>query len=223
MLDNKSSIIFTRGDIHSRQIALTYDCGGIDMGRAVEILDVLKEHEVRATFFLTGEWVENHPELSRRIVDDGHDVGNHSYDHPDMTRLSPEDIRRQICEAEASIYRVTGEAGRPLFRLPFGAYNKQVLEILGDMGFDYSIHWSIGTLGWHQQAAKIMVSRTLKKVKNGDIVLMQVLGQGIAEVSDLLIPELKQRNYELVTVGSMLKTVIGPSRLGEGIYLRPEG
>jgi len=210
MLDSKSSIIFARGNIHSRQIALTYDSGGIDRGGTARVLDVLKEHGVRATFFLTGEWVEGHPKLSRRIVHDGHEVGNHSYDHPDMTRLSLEDIRSQICEAEASIYRVTGEAGIPLFRLPFGAYNKQVLEILGDMGFDYSVHWSIGTLGWHQKAAEFIVNRILKKVMKGDIIHMQVLGQGTADALELLIPELKQQGYELVTVGSMLPVSIGP-------------
>ncbi len=206
MLEYKSSIIFARGDIHSRQIALTYDCG-LDRGKAVEILNVLQEHGVLATFFLTGEWAENNTDIARRIVSAGHEIGNHSYNHVDLTQLSLEELIGQIHDADRSIHGVIGKHTHPLFRLPYGSYSRQVLDTLGAMGYRYCVHWSLETLDYKQQAASSIVNRILQNIRNGDIILMHVLGKGTAEASDLAVSELKKQGYELVTVGSMIKKI----------------
>ncbi len=206
MLHDKSSIIFARGDIHSRQIALTYDCGA-DRGKAVEILNVLQGHGVLATFFITGQWAENNPDICRKIINEGHEVGNHSYDHPDLTRISMKELVRQATEADKSIYRVTGKHTYPLFRLPFGSYSRRVLDVLGEMGYEYCIHWSRETLDYQQLPADRIVNRIVNNIRNGEIILMNVLGQGTAEASDLAVTELKNQGYEFVTVGSMLSKV----------------
>ncbi len=203
---DKSSIIFARGDIHSRQIALTYDCGA-DRGKAVEILDVLQGHGVRATFFVTGKWAEKNTDIARRIVREGHEVGNHSYNHLDLTQVSLEELIQQIHEADNSIYRATGKHPQPLFRLPFGSYSRQVLDILGDMGYKYCIHWSLETLDYQQRTANNIVYRILRNIRNGDIILMHVLGEGTAEASDLAVTKLKNQGYEFVTIGSMVRKV----------------
>lgn len=212
MQNNNTSIIFSRGDIHLQQIALTYDCG-TDRGKATEILDVLQRYGVRATFFITGEWAEKNFDLSQRIVNEGHEIGNHSYDHADLTRLSMEDLIRQISAASASIYRVTGRQTQPLFRLPFGSYSRQVLDTLGAMGYKYCIHWSLETLDYRQRTATSIANMILQKVRNGDIILMHVVGKGTAEASDLAVPELRKQGYEFVTVGSMLNSHIGSKML----------
>jgi peptidoglycan/xylan/chitin deacetylase (PgdA/CDA1 family) len=197
------AIIFSRGDIYSRQIALTYDCGS-ESSYAGEILDILNNHGVRATFFVTGEWAENNAEISRRIVSEGHEIGSHSYDHTDLTQLTWENLIKQIINADLSIYRVTGKGSRPLFRLPFGSYSPQVLDTLGIMGYKYCIHWSLETMDYRQKSAALITDRVLSQARNGDIARMHVAGKGTAEATDLVAAELKQQGYELVTVGNML-------------------
>ncbi len=203
---NNSSVIFSRGDIHLQQIALTYDCG-TDRGKAGEILDVLQRHGVRATFFITGEWAEKNSDISQRIVNEGHEIGNHSYDHADLTRLGREELIRQVSAANNSIYRVTGKQTQPLFRLPFGSYSRQVLDILGAMGYKYCIHWSLETLDYRQRTANSIANLILQKVRNGDIILMHAVGKGTAKASDLAVAKLKNQGYEFVTIGSMLRKV----------------
>ncbi len=124
-----SSIIFAKGDIHSRQIALTYDCHGRDRGGAEQVIKVLKQHNVKANFFVTGEWVEKYPEIFQTLSDDGHEVGNHSYDHPDMTVLTPEEIKAQVNKTERAVCLASEQELQPLFRLPYGSYNSQVLQV----------------------------------------------------------------------------------------------
>jgi len=202
--DNNSSIIFSRGDIYSREIALTYDCG-VERGYAAEILEVLKTHEVRATFFITGEWAEKNADLSQRIVSEGHEIGNHSYNHSDLTKLSLEDLIRQIAEADNAIYKVTRERPRPLFRLPFGSYSRQVLYILREMGYEYCVHWSLEIQDFRRRTASSIANQILQNVRNGDVILMNALGKGTAEASGLAVPELKKQGYGFVTVGNMLQ------------------
>ncbi|KUG03205.1 polysaccharide deacetylase [hydrocarbon metagenome] len=204
MPDNNSSIIFSRGDIYSREIALTYDCG-VERGYAAEILEVLKTHEVRATFFITGEWAEKNADLSQRIVSEGHEIGNHSYNHSDLTKLSLEDLIRQIAEADNAIYKVTRERPRPLFRLPFGSYSRQVLYILREMGYEYCVHWSLEIQDFRRRTASSIANQILQNVRNGDVILMNALGKGTAEASGLAVPELKKQGYGFVTVGNMLQ------------------
>ncbi len=204
---DKSSIIFVRGDIHSRQIALTYDCRA-ERGNAIEVLDVLQSHGVSASFFITGQWAEKNPDICRKIINEGHEVGNHSYDHPDLTRISMKELVRQATEADKSIYRVTGKHTYPLFRLPFGSYSRLVLDVLGEMGYEYCVHWSRETLDYQQLPADRIVNRIVNNIRNGEIILMHVLGQGTARASDAAVRELKKQGYEFVTVGSMVKKVV---------------
>jgi len=141
------SRLVVHGDRSCMQVALTYDAGSGAAG-AEAILDVLKKHGVTVTFFLTGKWAEQYPDLARRIALDGHEVGNHSYSHPDLTTLSDEEVLRQIRDAEEAITAATGRPPAPLFREPYGAYSDHERRLVRQAGYSYSIYWEVDTLDW---------------------------------------------------------------------------
>lgn len=200
---NRSSVLIFKGMSKGNNIALTYDAGGGAEGVPF-LLEVLKKHAVKATFFLTGQWVEEHPDVAKAIVDDGHEIGNHSYSHPDLSQLGAEQITDEITHAEKVIKNLTQLDCRPLFRPPFGTWNRQVLEIAGENGYPYSIHWSLDTIDWQQVPADLIIQRVLDSAKPNDIVLMHSEYLSTAIASDTIISSLKARGFTLVPVSEML-------------------
>lgn len=198
------SALIVCGNKNYKKIAFTYDAGG-DVARGKEVLDVLKYHGVKSTFFLTGKWVEQFPDLAKQIAVAGHEIGNHSFSHPDFTQLTSDEILQQITDCDTSIARIIGKPASRLFRPPFGAYNKRVLHTISDAGYKYTIYWSLDTLDWKQLSAEEILGRILNNVQNGDIVLMHIAGDNTAIVTDQAISELKRRDYKLVTVTELLK------------------
>lgn len=216
-MKNKSSRLIISGYKKANQIALTYDCG-IEKSEAKilkiskkhvmqtsKLLDILKKHKIKATFFITGIWAEKFPELVKRIASDGHEIGNHSYAHEDMTKISCEEIKESIIKTEKIILEITGLNTRPLFREPYGAWNRKVLKAVGDAGYRYSIYWSIDTLDWQEPHTKVIVQRVLKRLGIGDIVLMHIWGENTATATDIVISKLKHLGFEFVTISELLK------------------
>lgn len=200
---NPSTLILN-GNRKYKQISFTYDSGSED-SETSEILDVLKKHNVKATFFLTGIWVEKFSDLAQRIYYEGHEIGNHSYDHPNMVDLSHDEIINNILKGEETIKKIIGVNPRPLFREPFGAWNKEVFQAVGDAGYKYSIYWSIDTIDWKLPSTRVIVNRILRKAKNGDIVLMHLSGNSTAQATDIAIKNLKFFGFKFVTVGELLQ------------------
>lgn len=133
-----------RGDMP--WVALTLDAGGT-AENVPEVLATLREHHAHITFFLTGEWIRENPELTRQIVADGHEIGNHTLDHPDLTTLDDASIQRELAETEALLHQAAGEAAsiRPFFRPPFGAYDERVLRVAVGEGY-LPIYWTFDSL-----------------------------------------------------------------------------
>lgn len=197
------SKIIVRGNPNAKKIALTFDAGSDIAG--IRILDVLKEHNVKATFFLTGKWVEKFPSYAKRIAAEGHEIANHSHSHPDAVKTDSSVFYEDIKKAERIIEETTGVSPRPYFRFPYGSYNKDALETVGKAGYPYSIHWTIDTLDWQQPAADVIAQRILDKAQNGAIVLMHIGGINTPDGVDQVIPELKKRGYQIVTLSEVLK------------------
>lgn len=196
------SVLISHGSLQRKQIALTFDGGsGIE---GINILDVLKKHNVKSTFFLTGKFAENFPEHAKRMVTDGHEIAHHSHTHPDFRTISYDAILTEMSHAENAIVRVTGKNPRPYFRFPFGASNSQALNAVGQAGYPYSIHWTIDTIDWKQPPASSIIASIKTGASNGDIVLMHIGGKNTPEAVDQVIPYLKAQGYELVTVGEIL-------------------
>jgi peptidoglycan/xylan/chitin deacetylase (PgdA/CDA1 family) len=154
---------------------------------------------------VVGKWVEKYPQLLMQIVNEGHEIGNHSYSHPNLTKLNISKIKEKILRCDNIIKNITGMVTCPLFRPPYGAGNVIVQKTAKKIGFIYCIYWSIDTLDWQQPTAGTIVDRIIKEVKNGDIILMHNNGYETAAACNIAIPELKKRGYKFVTVGEMLQ------------------
>ena len=137
-------ILIRRGAAERPWVALTLD-GGAGAEPVPRMLDELDARDIQITFFLTGAWIEEHPELARRIVDDGHEVANHSYSHSDFTQLSDDVIRQELADTDAILQETTGVSSRPFFRPPYGAYDDRTLQIVQEEGY-LSIYWTLDSL-----------------------------------------------------------------------------
>jgi peptidoglycan/xylan/chitin deacetylase (PgdA/CDA1 family) len=197
-----SSVIISNGSIQQKKIALTFDAGSDAVG--IEILDVLKKYKIKATFFLTGKWVEKYPSFAKRIADEGHDIGNHSYSHPDAVKTSAAVFKQDIIKAEEAIKKATGKSPEPYFRFPFGSYNSAALKIAGEAGYPYSIQWSLDTIDWKQPSTEVIISRIKTGASNGDIILMHIGGIHTPEAVDQVIPWLQSQGYQLVPLSEMV-------------------
>jgi peptidoglycan/xylan/chitin deacetylase (PgdA/CDA1 family) len=196
------SVIVSNGSLQQKEIALTFDAGSDAIG--IGILDVLKKHNVKATFFLTGSWADKFPSYAKRMADDGHDIGNHTYSHPDAVKTNSNVFVQDIIKAEEAIKRASGVTPRPYFRFPFGSYNAEALKAVGSAGYPYSIQWTIDTIDWQQPAVEVIVSRIQSRASNGDIILMHIGGINTPEAVDRVIPILKSMGYNLVTLTELL-------------------
>ncbi|MGI6440638.1 MAG: polysaccharide deacetylase family protein [Peptoniphilaceae bacterium] len=179
-------------------VALTYDDGPTaeNTQRILAALDRVGGH---ATFFVLGNRVESYPEVMRAIVEQGSEIGNHSYSHPDLTRLGTEELNAQFALTDQAIESVTGL--RPaLVRPPYGAYDTDVQTAAGRP----LIRWSVDTLDWKTRDAAATIDAVLDQVEDGDIILMHDLHESTATASETLIPALHERGYRLVTVSELM-------------------
>jgi len=195
---------FSRGNPNSPKIALTFDAGWENKPGA-KILDTLAEHGVCCTFFLTGKWVEKNPELTKRITDSGHEIGNHTYSHKSLTNLSAGQIADEAEKTEQLIVKITGKSTKPLLRVPYGSRDKRVLAALQKLGYR-SIYWDTDC---HDSVkpgitASEIEQRVLAKVRNGSVVLMHIGSGPTADCLDSLLTKLKEAGYQPVTVSELI-------------------
>jgi peptidoglycan-N-acetylglucosamine deacetylase len=194
-----------------RIVALTFDAGA-NADAVPSILRTLQAEGVRATFFLTGSWVERYPSLAQQIAA-RYPIGNHTFTHPDLTTLGAGDIQREIDRTAAAIRSATGQDPRPLFRFPFGARDARTIALVNDAGYG-SIRWSVDTLGWKGTSggmdAAAVTNRVLADLAPGQIVLMHV-GSNPDDGSTLdadALPEIIRRSraagYDFVTLRDVL-------------------
>lgn len=206
-----SSTWVNRGNTSERVIALTIDDGS-DGGNYAKILQVLKKHNVKATFFLTGSGAQNHPQMIKNTVTNGHDIGNHSYNHPDFTKNSTSEMTSQLSRTETIIRSLTGQSTKPYFRAPYGSTNKTVLNTVGNAGYSYTFHWTIDTLDWTGNSTTSIYNRVMNNLQPGAIVLMHT-GYGAkntAAAIDRFIPAIKSRGYKFVTISQLMKRPTSP-------------
>ena len=129
-----ASIWINKGNTSEKVIALTIDDGS-DGGNYAKILQVLDKHKVKAAFFLTGQGTENHPQNIRNTVAKGHEVGNHSYNHPNFTKISAIQMKTQLSRTESIVKKTSGKTTKPYFRAPYGTLNSSVLQTVGNEGY----------------------------------------------------------------------------------------
>ena len=191
--------------------ALTFDAGS-DAGFTSEILDTLARNGIHATFGITGRWADANPALLHRIAAEGHQVVNHSYDHPSFTGqstgtapLSRAARLDQLARADAAIIRATGVSTKPWFRPPYGDEDAGVRADVGSAGYRYELMWTVDSLGWKGLDADGVVERCLTQAVPGAIYLFHV-GSASADHAALqaVIDGLRARSYELVTASALV-------------------
>lgn len=137
-------ILVVRGHTERPRVALTLDAGASSEPTPY-MLQVLRERHINITFFLTGTWIQQNPDLARQMVTDGHEIANHSLTHPDFTLLSDEEIIAELNATERLMLETTGGTTRPFFRPPFGAYDERVLQVVAGQGY-LPIYWTLDSL-----------------------------------------------------------------------------
>jgi len=167
-LNIRNKVPIYRVDTKENKISLTFDVSRGDE-YIEKILDILDENDVKATFFLVGDWIEQNPKKVKEIHSKGHEIGNHSHSHPNMSIISKEKIVKDININDANIRRITGE-GTKLFRFPGGYYNDEAVDIVNKMGL-CSIQWDVDSIDWKEQGADLEYERIIKKTKPGSILL----------------------------------------------------
>ncbi|MGG5255282.1 polysaccharide deacetylase family protein [Neobacillus sp. SM06] len=197
----KEPMIFTHGNRTVPKIAVTFDGGSTDF-QTERILRILQKTEAKSIFFLTGEFIDHYPELTKRMVQDGHEIGNHSNPHPDFTKLSTDEMIKEIALCEEKIFRTTGITPRPLFRQPYGYYNQKVLNAVHQAGYR-SILWSLDSRDWKQRKTNYLVHKIVGKAENGDIVLFHLNSKNTPEALEIILPLLKNK-FQLVTIKVLL-------------------
>jgi len=199
-LSSKSIPIYSVGRDDGK-IAITFDCawGSDDME---SILSTLKKHDCKATFFVLGTWAENNPEILRKIIAEGHEIGNHSYDHTNYTSLTKEKMREDIKKCNDAVKNATG-ISPTLFRAPSGDYNSSVVEGVHSMDMEY-IQWSVDSLDWKGLNCQEMLIRILPKTQSGDILLFHNDTQYTDKSLDKILTELRGNGFSFSKVSDLI-------------------
>lgn len=190
-----------QGNVNKSLIAFTFDATYGD-NQTTELLNILSQYGIKATWFISGIWAQNYPDLLKAINAAGHEIGNHGQTHAHMTELSAEQMRQQLTEAEQNIKRVIGRSTN-LFRPPFGEYNQTLLNIAAGLGY-YTIMWTVDSLDWQNPGPEAITRRVLDNLKNGAIILMHNAAPDTPPALPGLIDEIIRRGYRFGTVSEVL-------------------
>ncbi|MCC8139113.1 MAG: polysaccharide deacetylase family protein [Lachnospiraceae bacterium] len=187
------------------QVALSFDAawGNEDTSTLLSILD---EYGVKATFFMTGGWVESYPDDVKAIAAAGHDLGNHSENHKQMSTLSAGECKEEIQSVHDKVKELTG-LDMTLFRPPYGDYNDTLIEAANGLGY-HVIQWNVDSLDWKDYGADAIVSRVLdnEHLGNGTIILMHNGATYTKDALPRVIEGLKEKGYELVPISELIYT-----------------
>lgn len=166
-----------------------------------DMLAILEKYHVKASFFLEGRWVKKNPELAKMIVEAGHEVGNHSYTHPDMNTISASQIEEEIVKTNEVIKATTGKTVTWLAP-PSGSYNNEVVKIAAKYNLG-TLMWSIDTIDWQKPTPEVLQQRVMSKIHNGAMILMHPTEATMKSLEQLII-QIQAKNLEIGSVTDML-------------------
>lgn len=186
-----------------KQAALTFDAD-LENEATGTILKILEKYNVKATFFLTGAWVEAHPEDVRQIAAKGHDIGSHSQSHRNMTELTKEEIQQEIQAVYNDVRQLTGTEVK-LFRAPYGAYNDEVIQTIKMSGC-MPIQWDVDSQDWKNYGVDSILQMVIgnEHLGNGSIILMHNGADYTAQALESVVAGLQSQGYALVPVSELI-------------------
>ena len=169
-----------------------------------QLINILNKYNVKATFFVVGDWVDKYPESVKQLSDAGHEVMNHSNKHPHMPELSKDKMRDELTACNNKIEAITGV--KPiLFRAPYGDYNNEVIQTVRECG-SYTIQWDVDSLDWKDLSAGEITKRVLNKVKPGSIVLFHNAALHTPEALPGILEKLQSEGYRFVPISELIYT-----------------
>ncbi len=201
-------------DTPEKKIALSFDAAWGNEDTA-KILEILKKHDIHVTFFMTGGWVESYPDDVKAILAAGHDLGNHSENHKNMSQLSDEEKKEELMKVHTKVQELTGYE-MFLFRPPYGDYDNAVVNVAKDCGY-FTIQWDVDSLDWKDYGVDSIIKTVTrhKHLGNGSIILCHNGAKYTAQALDTLIATLKNEGYTFVPISELIYR--------EGYHMNHEG
>ena len=195
---------------------LTFDAG-YENGHTARILDVLKKEDVPATFFLVGNYIEKNPDLVRRMVAEGHTVGNHTMHHPDMSKITdPAAFQKELAGLEELFVAATGEPLPKYYRPPQGVYSRENLEMAKNLGYK-TVFWSLAYADWDndsQPTREVALEKLLPRTHNGAVILLHSTSQTNADILEELIGLWKEKGYRFAPISELFSGAEVQSSMG---------
>lgn len=186
-----------------KKVALSFDAawGNEDTSK---ILEILKKYDVKATFFMTGGWVESFPEDVKNLAKEGHDLGNHSQNHKEMSKLSAEQCKKEIMEVHEKVKELTG-VSMELFRPPYGDYNDTLIKVAKECNY-FPIQWDVDSLDWKDYGVDSIIKTVCehKHLGNGSIILCHNGAKYTVDALEELIKGLQAKGYKIVPVSDLI-------------------
>ena len=193
------------GDAEEKKIYLTFDCG-YENGNSSAILDALKKHNAPATFFVVGHFLESAPEMVKRMVEDGHTVGNHTYHHYDMSKISdPAVFRKEMDDVRTLFQETTGTEMAMYYRPPQGKYSETNLQMAKDLGYQ-TFFWSLAYVDWYQDNQpdpQEAIAKLTKRIHPGAIVLLHSTSSTNAQILDELLDKWEAMGYSFHSLNEL--------------------
>ena len=190
------------GDTSEKVLYLTFDAG-YENGCTEKILDTLKKHDVKAAFFLVGNYIEKNADLVRRMVSEGHIVGNHTMHHPDMSKIADKDsFAKELQQLEDLFRSTTGKEMPKFYRPPQGTYSEDNLKMAQELGYK-TVFWSLAYVDWNndnQPTAEYAFNKLLPRTHNGAVVLLHSTSKTNAQILDELLTKWKAAGYRFETI-----------------------
>lgn len=194
------------GDTNQKRLYLTFDAG-YENGNTPAILDALKKHQVKATFFVVGHYLETAQDQVLRMVEEGHNVGNHTYHHYDMSKISNlESFTEEMTSVENKFQEITGEEMVKYYRPPQGKYSIENLKMAKDLGY-HTFFWSLAYVDWKQDdqpSREEAFEKLMSRVHPGAIVLLHSTSSTNAEILDELLTQWESEGYTFGTLDEVI-------------------
>ncbi len=188
--------------INSPYVALTFD-DGPHATLTPRILNVLNKYNAKATFYVLGQRADRHPSIISRIVNEGHEVGVHTWDHPSLTKVGRTEVISQMDRSLAAIAKGTSKIPRTM-RPPYGAVNKSLADLFAQNYGMTTILWNVDTEDWRRPGVSVVTSRAVNSAKNGSIILLHDIHSSSADAVEGIVKGLQARGFKIVTVSELL-------------------
>lgn len=194
-----------KGDKNKKDIYLTFD-NGYENGYTEKILDILKEEKVPAAFFVTGHYLESAPELVERMAYEGHIIGNHSWHHPDMTKISDEKIKKELEMVRAETEKITDKKHMAYLRPPRGIFSERTIAVAKEAGYTH-VFWSLAFVDWNtdqQKGAQYSYDKIMTQIHPGAVLLLHTVSKDNADALGKVIRDLKEQGYTFKSLDDLM-------------------